>query len=271
MKVILLCGAQENQIALANRIHRVVPLASIIVCAGKAKNIKKNKWKIHHVNRMIGVALTLSAFRRAWFGMLHYYKSEFPFFPIAPQLSVDDINDKDVIALVDREKPDLVAVSGTNLLKNELISVIRRHGKIVNLHTGISPYVKGGPNCTNWCLYLKEFGLIGNTVMWLDEGIDSGNIIVTERTRLAGDETLLELHIRVMEHAHELYARVIAKMLSGATLGSVPQNVMSPSRLFLSKEWGPKQMVIGLLNFYLLYKPKSKYLDVTSEVRMVQL
>jgi methionyl-tRNA formyltransferase len=42
--------------------------------------------------------------------------------------------------------------------------------------------------------------MIGSTVMLLDDGIDSGNIIASARTPLNGRESLLELHIKVIDH-----------------------------------------------------------------------
>ena len=72
---------------------------------------------------------------------------------------------------LEKLKPELVIVSGTNLLAEHLIKTIRAYAKIINLHTGISPYVKGGPNCTNWCIYHANFSFIGNTVMYF------GNIL----------------------------------------------------------------------------------------------
>jgi methionyl-tRNA formyltransferase len=203
--------------------------------------------------------------------MLDFYKVNFPIFPVEPSLFVGDINESSVIDLINQKKPDLVVVSGTNLLRNEIISTIHRYGRVINLHTGISPYIKGGPNCTNWCLYLKDFGLIGNTVMWLDEGIDSGNIIATEKTNLTGKESLLDLHIKVMDHAHDLYLRVIFGFIGGKPLKSIAQKSMSPSRLFLSKHWGPKQMMIATFNFYLFYKPGSKYFNVRPKLKLISL
>ena len=77
---------------------------------------------------------------------------------------------------------------------------------ILNLHTGISPYIKGGPNCTNWCIATKQFEKIGNTIMWLDKGIDTGELLTTENTKFnSTDKSLLKIHMRVMNHAHDLY------------------------------------------------------------------
>ncbi|MDR3448849.1 MAG: formyltransferase family protein, partial [Alphaproteobacteria bacterium] len=179
----------------------------------------------------------------------------------APDVAISrhvGVNACTVIELVKAEKPDLVLVSGTDLLRQELIDAIGKSAKIMNLHTGLSPYLKGGPNCTNWALALGKFDLIGNTVMWLDDGIDSGNLIATERTPLTGRESLFELHRKVMDHAHELYGRCYAQAVAGNKLPSVPQAKLASGRLFLSREWTGVQMLRALINFYLRYRPDPK-------------
>ena len=133
------------------------------------------------------------------------------------------------------------------------------HGKAMNLHTGISPYIKGGPDCTYWSLFLKEFGLIGNTIMWIDQGIDSGNIITTEPTELSGKESLLQLKIKTIDHGHELYIKAIHRFCNSLILPNIPQSSIKPSRLFLSKQWGIKNMIVALYNFHIHYKHKNKY------------
>ena len=130
-----------------------------------------------------------------------------------------------------------------------------QYGKIINLHTGISPYVKGAPDSTFWCLYLKEFDLIGNTIMWINKGIDSGNIIATEQTYLNGNENLLDLKIKVMNHGHYLYLRAIEMFYNKKLLPNVSQTSFKPKRLFLSKDWGIYQQVIALYNFNRYFKP----------------
>jgi hypothetical protein len=45
--------------------------------------------------------------------------------------------------------------------------------------------------------------------MWLNDGINSGKIISIELTPFSGKENLPEAHIKVMEHAHDLYIRAL--------------------------------------------------------------
>jgi methionyl-tRNA formyltransferase len=258
MKIIFFSSPQGNQRALAQKIARHLPLAGIVTVTPRHSWTKKPSLP----KRLKSLAKRAAAFpvglplRRAWFAMLTHYDAAFPAFPEEP-LEVSDINAPEVIALVEREAPDLVVVSGTNLLKPRLIDAIHRTGKVVNLHTGISPYIKGGPNCTNWCLTLRRFDLIGNTVMWLDAGIDSGAIIATERTPLTGRESLTELHIAVMEHAHALYVRCIRLFAEGRTLPSVRQDELGQGRLFLTRHWTAAPMAKAVANFGLHYSKEA--------------
>lgn len=271
MNIILMCSSQGNQKSLAHKIAKVANLSDIILVDGYEEKKTSALSYLYFYWHKVCTILTCLRYRSMWFGMLNYYDSRYSDFPIEPAIKCNNVNDSVVIDRIAKFKPDLVIVSGTNLLKDTLIDEIHKYGKIINLHTGISPYVKGGPNCTNWCLALREFGLIGNTVMWLNVGIDAGNLIATERTPITGSESMLELHIAVMEHAHDLYVRCIQKFIRGETLPNVSQNDFPQKRLFLSKHWGLYPMIMGLVNYYSYYHKNSKYLDIPCHIKLVEL
>lgn len=244
MKAILLCNEAANQRALANRLHAVHPLAAIATV-----RIPLPKTRPPLRRRLVSVSVGLPL-RRAWLGMLARLDRAFPAFPDVPASTHEGVNAASVVRLIEETRPDAVLVSGTDLLRQPLLDVIAKSGRVMNLHTGLSPYIKGGPNCTNWALALGEFDLIGNTIMWLDKGIDSGNIIVTERTPLTGGESLLQLHVAVMDHAHAIYCRAYGRLAEGAALPSVPQSDLGPGRLFLTRHWTGRRIATAVANFY---------------------
>lgn len=256
MKVLLFTSPHGNNRALAHRVAAAVPVAGIVTVTPR-RDWTGRKASLGDRIRAAGRRLVSASIglplRRAWFGMLGHYDRLHPDFPLPP-IEVADVNTPEVLALVERERPDLVVVSGTNLLKQKLIERIHETGRVVNLHTGISPYIKGGPNCTNWCLALGRFDLIGNTVMWLDAGIDSGALIATERTPLTGRESLTGLHIAVMEHAHDLYVRCIRLFAAGKALPAVPQKEIGEGRLFLTRHWRSGPIVRAVRNFHARYR-----------------
>lgn len=271
MKVLLLCGGAANQKALAHKISHLLQLDSIILFDANLNNHRVGRFRLGQLRQQLCSISIGYPLRKAWYGMLRHYASLYPEFPISPALSCSDVNAPSVHEYVSRVKPDLVLVSGTNLLKNPLINEIQKHGRVMNLHTGISPYVKGGPDCTYWCLALQEFGLIGNTVMWLDAGIDRGNIIATERTILTGDESLLKVRIAVMEHAHALYLKCIERYVRGNPLPDVPQDSFPTKRLFLSKDWKGWHMASAIFNYYVHFHRGSPFLDEPRELKLVTL
>jgi folate-dependent phosphoribosylglycinamide formyltransferase PurN len=102
-----------------------------------------------------------------------------------PQLRVDNINVPTAVEFVRGHAPDVVCVNGTNLLREPMLALILgiRHG-ILNLHTGLSPYSRGG-NCDLFMLLEGHPELVGITIHHIDKGIDSGDIVITARPELA--------------------------------------------------------------------------------------
>jgi len=234
LKIVIWCGNAPNQRALANKIAALYPVAGIVIDEGVGKKKKRNllDWPAVLIDRI--------RFRRiygAWKNLMSYYDMGFPQWPACPVLKVNGINSKETETFTRDLHPDLVIVSGTALIKEPLLSIGARLGTI-NLHTGLSPFVKGGPNCLNWCIANNHWHLVGNTIMWLNSGIDAGNIITTETVDVREAKNLDEAHKIVMEHAHNLYLRAIAYLAGSAQpYQSVPQDTLGKGNLYLTKMW----------------------------------
>jgi methionyl-tRNA formyltransferase len=229
----LLCGNKPNQIALANKVALQFNLVGIVV-----ENRNNKKLTLAEIVAAIINKVLFFKIDHAWKNMQNYYLGRYSDFPARTEKVVtENINNDITIKFIEKIKPDLIMVSGTRLIKDELLS-IQDKIKIVNLHTGLSPYVKGGPNCTNWCLAYDEPHLIGNTIMWLNSGIDSGNIISSETVEFSGSESFPEIHIKVMEAAHDLYLRCLSSIqLHPDKCPSVKQETIASGRIFKTKEW----------------------------------
>lgn len=275
MKAVILTGNQGNQKALCNKIAEICEISAIVL----SKNIPRKKTTVARQARTlfnrIGNRLVGRPLIETWFKMLGEYDARFPHFPNVPIIEVENINDKATLETLEKFAPDLTIVSGTNLVGKRIIKTAEQRKGIVNLHTGISPYVKGGPNCTNWCLSKNWFHLIGNTIMWLDAGIDTGKIISTEQTPLDGSETLFELHWKVMEHAHDLYVRAIRQIAEDKEVPSIPQSSICEGTLFYTVDWNLSAARNALKNFQKNYD--SFFADtenqkrLTAELKLVSL
>lgn len=248
----MLTTRQPNQVALVHKLTPVCDLRGVVVSENVPRRPSTGGAR-RALNRLGGrtVGAPLAA---AWSEMLGHYAERWPKLPRVPVTEVTNVNDAGTLAQLRELDAELAVVSGTNLVGPEIIRLMSSRAGIVNLHTGISPYVKGGPNCTNWCLARGWFHLIGSTVMWLAPGIDDGDLIATERTPLTGVESLAGLHWSVMEHAHDLYVRSVGRIVDGKAVPGVPQAEIGEGRTFYTAQWTPREMLRARLNFRRSYR-----------------
>lgn len=250
MKIVLLCGSNANHKALACKLSLKAELVGIVIDEKKTLAPKRS---LASLSLKIWNKIKFGKIDAAWHHLMQYYQQKYPDYPNVPTQYVPHINDAATINFIHQHKPDLVMVSGTMLLRKPLLSQLTPSKGIINLHTGLSPYIKGGPNCTNWCLANNDFHLIGNTIMWIDSGIDTGNIISTEFTKFDGSENLQDIHLKVMEHAHELYIKSITTIQNNfEQCPSVKQDSLDKGKLFYTKMWKNKQkrfLLKNLLHF----------------------
>jgi methionyl-tRNA formyltransferase len=271
VKIVLLCSGQPNQVALATKTAAGFNLAGIIIEQPVAKKVTAFS-PAQLVEKILNRTFFVSL-QRSWFNLMDACKREYPTFPDTQKITVPNINAAASIDFIRQLKPDLVMVSGTSILKTGILELPIPKG-IINLHTGLSPYVRGGPNCTNWCIAKEQFHLIGNTIMWIDAGIDSGDIITTERTPLDGQENLLELHMKVMNHAHELYLRALKKIQDDPMhCARVKQQSIAVGTIHYTRQWNLHEKWRLLKNLKKLpaYFQSAKYTIDSSKVKTVPL
>lgn len=243
MKIVLWIANQANQKALAHKIHAQFPLAGIIL----ETKTKKQKLTLVKIADKIIENIFLSRIGKAWWYMINHYNKQYTSYPVVKLLDIENINSDKAYEFTQEINPDLIVVSGTRLVKEKMLSLKPTLG-IINLHTGLSPYIKGGPNCTNWCIATNQFHLIGNTIMCIDAGIDSGNIITTQHTPFTGNETFNDVHLTVMEHAHSLYIHAIKQLLAGKNK-SIKQDTIAKGTTYYSRQWDLKKKIALLKNF----------------------
>lgn len=235
MRVVLWAGNEPNQYALAGKIARKFELAGVV---SESRNVPR-KWTVGKVFEKVTEKLLLPSVGASWRAMQQNCLRDFSSFNAPAFLDVENINSSEARTFTESLNPDVILVSGTRLVKKQMLE-LRPSVGILNLHTGLSPYIKGGPNCTNWCIATGQFHLVGNTVMWIDEGIDSGNIFATEFTDFTGTDDLNAIHVKVMDHAHDLVVRSLESISKGSRT-SVKQSEIAKGVTYYTRDWNLKQ------------------------------
>jgi methionyl-tRNA formyltransferase len=149
-----------------------------------------------------------------------------------PLLETANINTAEVAEFVRRQSPDLVVVNGTQLLRAPLLALIPhiRFG-IINLHTGLSPYSRGG-NCNLYMLLESHPELVGVTVHHIDAGIDSGDIVLSAQVPMEPGDCYEMIDARSFHLGIELLIAAIGQLAAGLAAG-VPQ--WEQGKLFLRR------------------------------------
>ena len=144
-----------------------------------------------------------------------------------PAIICSNINDEDVVNLVKAEKPDWVITNACSILSKTFLAAIK--APILNVHNGIAPRYRGAGNF--WAVRENNPSLIGVTVHYVDEGIDTGARVAM--ASMAIDDirclTLGDIDIAAFEDGAALVCRYI---LQGET--SVPGRFFELSSCYYS-------------------------------------
>jgi folate-dependent phosphoribosylglycinamide formyltransferase PurN len=70
---------------------------------------------------------------------------------------------------------DYYVVFGASYIKGWLIDFLVEH-KAINIHMGLSPYYRGSA-CNFWALYDRRPNMVGASIILLNKGLDSGDIL----------------------------------------------------------------------------------------------
>jgi methionyl-tRNA formyltransferase len=139
------------------------------------------------------------------------------------------INDAALVALIREHRPDAIAIMGTALVKQ---GVIESAPFVINMHTGLSPYYRGG--LTNfWPIVEDDPGYFGVTIHRISLGIDSGDIIYTARPRILVDDNYPRVNCRCIKIGTSLMIQALEHVRAG-DVKSVPQWVRG--KLFFDRD-----------------------------------
>ncbi len=152
--------------------------------------------------------------------------------PGVPTIVVDNINAARTEGALDQFRPDIVCVNGTRLIRKGLLTRIPELPLgMINLHTGLSPYSRGG-NCNLFMLIEGHPELVGTTIHHIDPGIDHGDIIITDRPHMSPDDNFEIIDAKTFRLGNDCVVAAVRQLYDGSA-ERVPQ--WTEGKLFLRR------------------------------------
>jgi methionyl-tRNA formyltransferase len=153
-------------------------------------------------------------------------------YPILQPARVKDPDFLDKIIALD---PDLfVVVAYGHILPGSVLAIPRLGA--INVHASLLPKYRG-PAPIQWAI-LNQEKETGVTTMWLDEGMDTGQILMTAKVSITPQETTESLYHRLAHAGAQLLLDTLEKLKSEPLLGSPQDHAKATYAPFLKKEDG---------------------------------
>ncbi|MBR0466304.1 MAG: methionyl-tRNA formyltransferase [Clostridia bacterium] len=150
-----------------------------------------------------------------------------------PVFQPNTLRDENVIKQIKELNPDLIAVVAYGkILPKEILSIpklgcVNGHGSLLPLLRGASPI--------QWAI-VSGFRETGVTTMFMDEGMDTGDILLTKKTPIEDDETAEQLFERMGDITASLMVETVEKLEKGEITPVKQDNTRATYAPIIKKE-----------------------------------
>jgi phosphoribosylglycinamide formyltransferase-1 len=143
-------------------------------------------------------------------GLEHAELYEVDTFVVSPKrFATKELWAETLLANVQHHQPDLVVLAGfMKVLPANFVSALK--GKLINIHPSLLPEFKGAHAVRD----ALQAGATktGVTIHYVDEGVDTGEIIVQSEVSIEPKDTEAVLHERIKKIEHELLASTVEQI-----------------------------------------------------------
>ncbi len=116
------------------------------------------------------------------------------------------VNDRSMVERILEMSPDLLVAYGCSIIRGRLLE--EYSGRLLNVHLGLSPRYRGsGTNF--WPLVNGEPECVGATFMYMDAGVDTGEIIHQMRAEYCWGDTPHSVGNRLIMRMAGVYAELV--------------------------------------------------------------
>ena len=179
-----------------------------VLGSGRGSNLDAIFRAIHERHLPAEVKVVASDVRDAGIlaiGRAHRAHSKYVY-PGESRAKLDPDSERNIVNLLQQEHVELVVLAGfMRIVGPQLLAAFPR--RIVNIHPSLLPKHRG---LRAWDQALAAGDRVaGCTVHYVDEGVDTGEIIAQAEVDVLPGDTPDSLHARIQEAEHALYPEVI--------------------------------------------------------------
>ncbi|MEG0296080.1 MAG: methionyl-tRNA formyltransferase [Clostridium sp.] len=186
MKIVFM-GTPEFAVPSLKRVHETFGVESVFTQPDKPKG----RGKKVGISEVKEEALTMNV-------------------PIYQPIKLRD--DKEAIQYLKDLKPDFIIVVAYGQILTKEVLDIPKYG-CINLHGSLLPMYRGAAPL-NWVIINGE-KVSGNTTMLMDVGLDTGDMLLTDKTEITENMTAAELHDILMMQGAETLVNTIKGLVDG--------------------------------------------------------
>lgn len=138
---------------------------------------------------------------------------------------ITGINEPGAYEILKRLAPDVIFVIGWHQIVRPPVMRLARRG-LIGTHASYLPHNRGSAP-VNWAIIRGERDA-GNTLMWLAEGVDEGEIIAQRAFPITPYDTCATLYARVAATNREMLLEVLPRLLAGEHPGKPQAHSVEP-------------------------------------------
>ena len=152
-----------------------------------------------------------------------------------PVYQPEKIREEENVNIIRNLNPDVIVVAAFGQLLPESILNIPKYG-CINIHASLLPKYRGAAPI-EWAIIdgEKETGV---TTMYMEKGLDTGDMLDVKKVEIAKDETGASLHDKLAEAGAELILETLKKLESGTSVRIKQDDSKSSYAKMLKKEMG---------------------------------
>lgn len=151
-----------------------------------------------------------------------------------PVIEVEDLKSDDFAEKIRALNPDLLVVVAFRILPSSILEIPEKGS--INLHASLLPKYRGAAPI-HWAVINGEKET-GCSIFFLEEKVDTGKLILQEKTPIGENETTGEVYERLMKMGGDLIVKAVNQIADGTYEAQIQEHTVATSAPKLFSEDG---------------------------------